>query len=54
MYNTSEHSITKRTPFFISKGFEAGVLLKTRKYKELVLYTVITVEKVYVLQNKLW
>ena len=40
-YNTSEHSITKRTLFFINKEFKAEFLIKTRKYKELVLYTVI-------------
>ena len=46
-YNTSEHSTTKRTPFFINKGFEADILLKTRKYEELVPHTVIEVDKIH-------
>ena len=52
-YNTSEHSITKRTPFFINKEFEADVFMKIRKCEELVLYIVITVKKIYELQKKL-
>ena len=46
-YNTSKHSTTKRTPFFINKGFEADVLLKIRKYKELVPHTQIIVKEIY-------
>ena len=46
-YNTSEHSITKKTPFFINKEFEADVLLKIRKYKELVLYIKVKVKEIY-------
>ena len=46
-YNISEHSITKRTPFFINKGFEAEVSIKTKKYEELVLYIIITVKEIY-------
>ena len=52
-YNTLEHSITKKTLFFINKGFEADVLLKIKKYEELVLYIVIIVNKIYDLQNEL-
>ena len=52
-YNISEHSITKRTLFFMNKEFEADVLIKTRKYKELVLYTVIKMKKIYEVQNEL-
>ena len=40
-YNISEHSITKRTPFFINKEFKADVLLEIRKCEELVPYIVI-------------
>ena len=47
MYNTSEYSITKRTPFFINKGFKANILIKIRKCEELVLYTVIIVKEIY-------
>ena len=46
-YNISEYSITKRTPFFINKEFEAEVSIKIRKCEELVLYIVIIVEKIY-------
>ena len=52
-YNTSEHSITKRTPFFINKKFEADVSIKIRKCEELVPYIVIIMERIYKLQNKL-
>ena len=52
-YNTSEHSIIKRTPFFINKGFEANIFIKIRECEELVLYLVIIVEDIYELQNKL-
>ena len=47
VYNTLEHSITKRTLFLINKGFEADILLKTSKYKELVPHIVIKVDKIY-------
>ena len=47
VYNISEHSTTKRTPFFINKGFEADVSIKIKKCEELVLYTVIIVEEIY-------
>ena len=45
MYNVSEYSIIKRTPFFINKRFEADILLKVKKFEELVLYIVIKVEE---------
>ena len=51
-YNTLEHSITKKTPFFINKGFKADVLIKTKKCEELVQHTVIIVKEIYKLQNK--
>ena len=47
MYNTLEYSIIKRTPFFINKRFEADILIKIRKCKELVPHTVIIVNKIY-------
>ena len=47
MYNTSEHSITKRTPFFINKGFKADVSLEIKECEELVLYIVAIIEEVY-------
>ena len=37
----------------MNKEFEADVLIKTRKYKELVLYTVIKMKKIYEVQNEL-
>ena len=46
-YNILEHSITERTLFFINKEFEADVLLKIRKYGELVLYTLIIVKEIH-------
>ena len=46
-YNTSEHSITKRTPFFINKEFEADVSIKIRKCEELVPYVVIIINNIY-------
>ena len=46
-HNTSEHSITKRTPFFINKEFKADVLLEIRKCEELVLYIKIIIEEIY-------
>ena len=52
-YNTSEYSTTKRTPFFINKGFEADISIKTRRYEELILHAQATVEEIYKLQNKL-
>ena len=52
-YNTSKHSTTKRTPFFINKGFKANVFMKIRKCEELVPHTVIIVEEIHKLQNKL-
>ena len=53
MYNILKHSITKRTPFFINKGFKADILLETKKCEELVLYTATIVDKIYKLQDKL-
>ena len=52
-YNTSKHSTTKRTPFFINKGFKADILLKTRRYEELIPHTIIIVNKIHELQEKL-
>ena len=52
-YNISEHSITKRTPFFINKGFKTNIFMEIRKCEKLILYTVIVIEKIYKLQNKL-
>ena len=54
MYNILKYSTTKRTPFFINKGFKADILLKIRKYEELIPHTVIKMEEIYELQNKLW
>ena len=53
-YNTLEYSITKRTPFFINKGFEVNVFMEIRKYEELVPHIVIIMKEIYKLQNKLW
>ena len=53
VYNSSEYSITKRTPFFINKKFKADVFRETQKYKELILYVVIIVKEIYKLQNEL-
>ena len=47
MYNISEHSITKQILFFINKEFEVDVLLKIKKYEELVLYIVTEVDKIH-------
>ena len=52
-YNISEHSTTKRTPFFINKGFEADIFIKIRKCEELVLYIITIVEKIHKLQKEL-
>ena len=52
-YNTSEYSTTRRTPFFINKGFEADVSLETKECEELVSHAVITVEEIYKLQKEL-
>ena len=52
-YNISEYNITKRTLFFINKGFEADVSIKIKKCEELVLYIVIIIEEIYKLQKKL-
>ena len=52
-YNILEHSITKRTPFFINRGFEANISIKIRKCEEVVLYIIIIVEKIYKLQKEL-
>ena len=52
-YNISEHSTTKRTPFFINKEFKADISIKIRKCKKLVPYIVITVNKIYKLQEEL-
>ena len=52
-YNILEHSITKRTQFFINKKFKAGILLKIRKYEELVPHIVTIVKEIYELQEKL-
>ena len=46
-YNISEYSITKMTLFFANKEFETDILLKTKKCEELVLHTVIEVNKIY-------
>ena len=53
MYNISEHSTTKRTPFFINKGFEADIFLEIKKCEELVLHIITYMEEIYKLQNKL-
>ena len=47
MYNTSEYSVTKRTPFFINKEFKVDVSIKIRKCEKLVLYIVIIVDNTY-------
>ena len=46
-YNISEHSTTKRTPFYINKGFEADVSMKIRKCEELIPHIVIIVEDIH-------
>ena len=46
-YNILEHSITKRTLFFINKGFEADVFMEIRKCEELIPHIVIVVEEIY-------
>ena len=46
-YNTSEHSTTKRTPFFINKEFKTNIFIKTKKCEKLVPHTQITVKKIY-------
>ena len=51
--NISEYSITKRTPFFINKEFEADVSLEIRKCEELVPHIIIKVEEIYKLQINL-
>ena len=45
--------MTKKTPFFINKGFKADVSIKIRKCEELVLYIIIIIKEIYKLQNKL-
>ena len=52
-YNTLEHSTTKRTPFFINKGFKVDISIKIRKCEDLVPYIIIIVEKIYELQEEL-
>ena len=52
-YNTSEYNITKRTPFFINKGFKADVSLKIRKCEELIPHIITKIKEIYKLQNKL-
>ena len=47
VYNISKHSTTKRTPFFMNKGFKADVSLETKKSEELVLHIVTEVDKIY-------
>ena len=46
-YNISEHSTTKRTPFFINKRFKFNVSIKIKKCKEIILYIVIIVEEIH-------
>ena len=46
-YNTLEHGMTKKTPFFMNKGFEADVSIKIRKCEELVLYIVTIMEEIH-------
>ena len=43
----AEHSTTKRTPFFMNKGFKADILLEIRKCEELILYIVIIIKEIY-------
>ena len=52
-YNILEHSITKKTPFFINRKFKTNISLEIRKYEELILYIIIIVKEIYKLQNKL-
>ena len=47
IYNISEYSTSKISPFFANKEFKADVLLKIRKCKELVLYISVEVNKTY-------
>ena len=51
-YNISAYSTTKRTPFFINKGFKTDVSIKIRKYEELVPHIIIIIEEIYELQKK--
>ena len=53
VYNTLKHSTTKRTLFFINKGFKANISIKIRKCEELVLYIIIIIKDIHRLQNKL-
>ena len=52
-YNILEYSTTKRTSFFINKGFETDVSIKIRKYEELVPHIIIIVKEIYELQEEL-
>ena len=53
VYNTSEYSITKRTPFFINKKFKADVSLETRRCEELVLYALVQIKEIHKVQEEL-
>ena len=53
VYNTSEYNTTKRTPFFINKGFKADVSIKIRKCEELIPHIIIIVKKIHELHKKL-
>ena len=46
-YNTSEYSTTKRTLFFINKGFKANIFLEIKECEELILYIIVIVEEIY-------
>ena len=52
-YNILEHSITKRTPLFINKGFKVDIFMKIRKCEELIPYIIIIVKKIHKLQEEL-
>ena len=53
MYNTLKYSITKRTLFFINKGFKTNISIKIRECEELVLHIIIIVKEIYELQKEL-
>ena len=53
VYNISEYSTTKRTLFFINKGFKADISIKTRKCEKLVSHLIIIVKEIHKLQDKL-
>ena len=53
VYRTSVYAITKKTPFFINKDFEANIMLEKLTFKNFVIKVNVLIEELQKIYNEL-